>query len=117
MNIYDSCIDNSRVIYRDYTMTWDEQLEQEKKKYEDKGYKVIFIFAANSFCDAARIVLYDNRWTIPLHMQKYRNKYVKFNGHWVIESQLGICDKCGEYKPLVCLCKEGWLCDECDDDD
>lgn len=112
-NIYKDCVSNDKIIYRDYDKSWDEQLDNEKKFYEDQGYKVIFTFFANSFQDRARVVLYDKETLIPQVMREYRNKYVKFNGHWCIEANLGICDICGEYKPLICLCNDGWLCKEC----
>lgn len=114
MNIYDGCVDCSETFYRDYSMTWDEQLNAKEKHYRDKGYKVVFVFLANSFQDAARVVLYNKDDKIPEYMREYRNKYVRMNGHWVLESSLGICDQCGEYAPIVLICRKGQLCDNCD---
>lgn len=113
MNIYDGCISNKDTFYRDYNITWDEQLDNMKLYYEKQGYKVIFVFLANPFQDAARVVLYNKDSKIPEWMRNYRHKYVRFNGHWYLESQLGICDKCGEYTSLTCLCKDGLICDNC----
>lgn len=101
-NIYSGCIDNSEVIERDYDISWDEQLDIKKAEYEDMGYKVVFVFAANHVSDRARVVLYDKNQAIPQYMQKYRRKYVRVHGHWVIESQLKICDQCGNYDEIVC---------------
>ncbi len=113
MNIYDGCISHSDYFYRDYNITWDEQLDKKKEYYEGQGYKVVFVFKANSFQDAAYAVLYNKDTPIPEHMRNYRHKYVRLNGHWYLESQLGICDKCGQYKRLTCLCKDGEICDDC----
>lgn len=117
MNIYDESISVSEPFYRNYDMTWDEQLDAKRKEYEDAGYKVVFVFVANSFCDAARAVLYNKNQPIPPWMRNYRHKYVHINGHWIIEAEFGICDKCGEYKELPCLCRDGYICEDCDSED
>lgn len=112
-NIFEKSVSNDEIIYRDYDKSWDEQLDIKKKFYENQGYKVIFLFATNPFQDQARVVLYDKKTPIPEAMRNYKYQYIKFNGHWCIEETLGICDTCGEYKPLICLCDDGWLCEEC----
>lgn len=117
MNIYDESISVSEPFYRNYDTSWDEQLDAKRKEYEDAGYKVVFVFATNPFQDAAQAVLYDKEQHIPTPMRNHCGKYVRLNGHWVIEGQLGICDKCGEYKPLYCLCSDGMICEDCDKDD
>lgn len=114
MNIYDGSVDYQDTFYRDYNISWDEQLNSKKKYYENNGYKVVFVFLANSFQDAARAVLYNLTDRIPQHMRDYKNKYVRINGHWILESRLGICDKCGNYSELTCLCKDGYICESCD---
>lgn len=77
------------------------------------GYKVVFVFYANPLFDAARVVLYEGNSYIPRVMKNFRHKYVRLNGHWVIENMLGICDKCGDYKVLRCLCNDGHICEDC----
>lgn len=116
-NIYEGCINNKDVFYRDHSISWDEQLNNKQKYYENQGYKVVFVFVANSFIDAARVVLYSKDMSIPLCMQDYKHKYVKFNGHWILESLLGICDKCGNYTTLVSLSKKGHLCKRCSNEE
>lgn len=115
MNIYDGCIDNSEIIYHMPTISWDEQLDAKRLEKEKLGFKVVFIFYGNSFTNAARVVLYNKTDDLPECIRNYRHKYVRLNGHWVIESQLGICDLCGEYKLLTCLCEDGLICDDCGD--
>lgn len=117
MNIYDGCLSHSDLFYRDYSMTWDEQLDKKKKYYEDQGYKVVFVFKVNPIQDAAYAVLYDKNTPLPKSMRDFKYKYVRFNEHWYLEAQLGICDKCGEYKKLTCLCKDGQICEDCDTED
>ena len=114
MNIYDGCIEVSDTFYREYDTSWDEQLDKKRQEYEAKGYKVVFLFAANSFQDAAKALLYNKEQHLPEHIQNYKYKYVRLNNHWVLEARLGIWDKCGEYTPLVCRCREGHLCQDCD---
>lgn len=116
MNIYEGSINHSDFFYRDYNISWDQQLDEKRKYYNNRGYKVVFIFKTNSFQDAAYAVLYDKNTSIPRCMRDYKYKYVRLNGHWVLESQLGICDKCGEYKKLSVLCKDGLICEDCDDE-
>lgn len=94
-----------------------QSLDKKKEYYESKGYKVIFVVHHNSFQNAARAVIYDKETHIPQCMQDYRHKYVKLNGVWMNEGLLGICDKCGEYKELICLCDKGSLCAQCDKED
>lgn len=116
MNIYDGCIDSNEVFYRNYDTSWDEQLDSKRKYYEDQGYKVVFVFHANSFQDVARVVLHNKDTPISLHMQEFEGKYVRPSGHWVIERQLGICNVCGEYKKLCCREKRGMVCKDCEED-
>lgn len=113
MNIYDGCLKCSDVFYREYGTSWDAQLDKKKEYYEKQGYKVVFVVEINSFQDAARVVIYDEKMQIPKCMQNYKYKYVRFDGHWVDESLLGICDKCGNYNELTYLCDEGELCRKC----
>ena len=103
-NIFEKSVSNDEIIYRDYDKSWDEQLDIKKKFYESQGYKVIFLFATNPIQDRARVVLYDKKTPIPEVMRNYKHQYIKFNGHWCIESTLGICDKCGEYQDHIHYC-------------
>jgi hypothetical protein len=114
MNIYDECVDNSKVIYQENKdRTFFDTLDRYKKLYENKGYKVIFIDLSACISYGARIVLYRKDQNIPLGIQDYKHKWVNHNGKWIREGLLGICDKCGNYDELVSLSNEGNLCSEC----
>lgn len=115
MNIYEGCIDNSKIIYREKDKSWNKQLDETKAYYENKGYKVIFVFAGNSVFNAARVVLYNKNQSIPECMRKYKYKYVRdYNGEWNIEARYEICDKCGMYVPIICISNtKGRLCNKC----
>lgn len=116
-NIYDGCVSNSEILYPQKGINWSDLLDAKRAECEKQGYKVVFVFEANSFMNMARVVLYDKETMIPLAMQQYGSKYVKINGRWAIENHLGICDKCGAYEELVCLCRDGSLCRNCSEED
>lgn len=112
----DELQEHSEIYHRDYDISRDEQLDMLKKKYEDMGYKAVFIEAGTSVTEGYRVVLYNKDTEIPKAMQAYKNKFVRFCGHWVRETLLGICDRCGNYDELIRTCKEGHLCCKCADD-
>ena len=112
-NIYDECIDNSKVIYKEENdKTFSETFDRYKELYESKGYKVVFVDTNDDFLNSARIVLYAKDQHIPLHMQDFKGKWVNVNGKWIREGLLGICDRCGNYTELICLCDKGNLCEK-----
>ena len=112
-NIYNGSVDVGKLIYRDYNKNWDDQLDEALKDYQSQGYTVVFVFLANPVQDIAKPVLYPNPESISWNMRHYTEKYVKFNGHWVIQSQLNMCDECGEYAAIKVQYNGRYLCDDC----
>lgn len=115
MNIYDGCVRNDIVEYRDYKTTWNNQLNKLYKKYTKLGYKVVFVSNPNRVSDGVRIVLYKKDQSIPYCMQEYDNKIVKLGRKWISEYSLEICDNCGKYKICNTISSSyGTLCNKCD---
>jgi hypothetical protein len=108
-NIYEGCLNNQEILYWVTFEERDAQLNKRKAELEAQGYKVVFVFG-NYF---TRVVLYDKDALLPEPMRSYLHKYIHFNGRWELQSMLGVCCRCGEFKVITTLDKDGWKCDDC----
>lgn len=111
-NIYDGCVDNSKIIYGAGTTEFNQKLEQEVEDAKGNNKRVVFVEGGNSILSSARVVLYDT--PVPEIMQNYKYRIVKLNGTWTRFGLLGYCDKCNDYSELTCISsKEGHICTKC----